>query len=103
MTSTRPFSSTPISPKGISPESENPQPTPKEPTAGAPKPAGISAEVYDELSNVYMDRIVEKLEHLQEEKEGVDVEYSVCALPLYSTNEIEMLTNLPICRLECSH
>jgi frataxin len=75
--SIRSFSSTPITSKGLSPESENPQPTPKEPTAGAPKAANISAEQYEELSNEYMDSIVEKLEQLQEEKENVDVEYSV--------------------------
>jgi frataxin len=77
LTSARPFSSTPIVHKGISPESENPQPTPKEPIAGAPQATGISAAEYEELSNEYMDRIVEKLEQLQEEKDSVDVEYSV--------------------------
>jgi frataxin len=77
VTSARPFSSTPIVPKGISPESENPQPTPKEPIAGGPQATGISAAEYEELSNEYMDRIVEKLEQLQEEKDSMDVEYSV--------------------------
>lgn len=73
----RTFSSTPAALKGLSPESENPQPTPKEPLSGAAKPAGITTEQYEELSNEYMDRIVEKLEQLQEEKETIDVEYSV--------------------------
>jgi frataxin len=77
----RAFSSTPAAFKGLSPESENPQPTPKEPLSGAAKPAGITAEQYEELSNEYMDRIVEKLEQLQEEKETIDVEYTVCPPP----------------------
>lgn len=78
----RAFSTTSIAPKGLSPESENPQPTATEPTSGAPKAANISDEQYEELSNEYIDLIVEKLEQLQEEKENVDVEYSSGVLTL---------------------
>lgn len=40
-------------------------------------PANISIEQYHQLSDEYMDSIVAKLEELQEEREDVDVEYSV--------------------------
>jgi hypothetical protein len=32
------------------------------------------------LADTYLERLIEKLEMLQEETEEVDVEYSVCAL-----------------------
>jgi hypothetical protein len=43
-------------------------------------PAEITVEQYNELSDDYMNALVEKLEQLQEETEEVDVEYSVCPL-----------------------
>jgi len=74
----RTFSSTRATYKGLSPESEDPQPIPKQPLSNtATKPTDITAQEYEELSNSYMDFLVEKLEELQEEKEEVDVEYSV--------------------------
>lgn len=39
--------------------------------------AELTQEQYNELSDEYMDTMVEKLEELQEEREDVDVEYSV--------------------------
>jgi len=67
--------------KGLSPESEEP-PTKEaedEPIVGA---AEISAEKYNELSDDYMNALVEKLEELQEETEEIDVEYSAGVLTL---------------------
>jgi frataxin len=65
--------------KGLSPETENPQPKEAEANSTASAPANLSAEQYAELSDTYMDALVEKLEQLQEENEGIDVEYSVCS------------------------
>ena len=65
-------------PKGLSPETENPQPTEREDVIDAAVPAELSAEEYTELSDIYMNAIVEKMDELQEEREGIDVEYSVC-------------------------
>lgn len=75
---------TPAILKGLSPESEDPHPTPKEPTAGAARPANITAEQFEDVADTYMNIIVEKLEELQEEKEDVDVEYSVCSPPQFN-------------------
>lgn len=67
--------------KGISPESENPQPKILESNAEPKQAAELTQNLYNELSDEYMDTIVEKLEELQEEREDVDVEYSVRSIP----------------------
>ncbi|KAL2072941.1 hypothetical protein VTL71DRAFT_10265 [Oculimacula yallundae] len=72
--------------KGLSPESEDP--TPKEPETEAYEPssssapADISIEEYHEMSDTYLNGVIEKLEQLQEEREEVDVEYSAGVLTL---------------------
>lgn len=67
------FSTTSASYKAISPD-----PTPREPAAdNSASPADLSIEEYHQLSEDYMDSIVGKLEELQEDREDVDVEYSV--------------------------
>jgi len=78
-----PFSTTSRACKGITPDSDNPQPkAPLEtPPAGA-APVDLSIEQYNQLSDDYMDAIVEKLEELGEEREDVDVEYSAGVLNL---------------------
>src|SRR3954453_22833687 len=66
----RPFSTTPSIYKGISPESENPQPKEPEPesaNATGAAPADLSVEEYNQLSDEYMDAILQPLESLQEE------------------------------------
>ncbi|KAB8300981.1 hypothetical protein EYC80_002905 [Monilinia laxa] len=68
--------------KGISPESENPQPKVSESNAEPKQAAELTQSQYNELSDEYMDTIVEKLEELQEEREDVDVEYSAGVLTL---------------------
>jgi frataxin len=57
---------------------------PKEAEQGASATAAtdISLEQYHQVSDDYLDNILAKLEHLQEEREGVDVEFSVCFGPL---------------------
>ncbi|ESZ95763.1 hypothetical protein SBOR_3870 [Sclerotinia borealis F-4128] len=68
--------------KGLSPESENPQPKILESNAKPKQAAELSQEQYSELSDEYMDMMVEKLEELQEKREDVDVEYSAGVLTL---------------------
>lgn len=64
--------------KGLSPETDNPQPKqPEAHTATAPSPTEITVEEYHQASDAYMDTIVAKLEQLQEQREDVDVEFSV--------------------------
>ena len=73
----RSFTTSIIYHKGLSPETDNPQPKEPEPTYEAPVAVELSIERYNELSDLYMDSIVEKLEQKQEDREDVDVEYSV--------------------------
>jgi len=67
--------------KGLSPESENPKPKTLESNPEPKQAAELTQEQYNELSDEYMDMMVEKLEELQEEREDVDVEYSVRFYP----------------------
>lgn len=73
------FSNSRTTAKGLSPETENPHPKEPEPnsTLSASGPADITADEYHELSDQYMEALVDKLEQLQEEDEQVDCEYSV--------------------------
>ncbi|KAG4442134.1 hypothetical protein IFR05_002347 [Cadophora sp. M221] len=72
--------------KGLSPESADPAPKESEPEAYEPTsssaPADISNEEYHELSDAYLNAVIEKLEQLQEDSEEVDVEYSAGVLTL---------------------
>ncbi|TAQ84130.1 hypothetical protein B7494_g7551 [Chlorociboria aeruginascens] len=62
----RQFSTTKIVAKGLSPESSDPAPANSESHALNLARVELTKEAYDELSDAYMDRIVEKLEELQE-------------------------------------
>ncbi|KAJ8059737.1 hypothetical protein OCU04_011381 [Sclerotinia nivalis] len=68
--------------KGLSPESENPQPKILDSNEEPKQAAELTQEQYNELSDEYMDAMVEKLEALQEEREDIDVEYSAGVLTL---------------------
>ncbi len=70
--------------KGLSPESEEPKVKEKteEKSLYASAPAELTNEKYHELSDEYLNALVEKLEELQEETEEVDVEYSVRLLSI---------------------
>jgi frataxin len=87
------FSTTRPSLKGLSPETDNPQLTPREPESNVSEsafgPADITIEQFHELSDTYLEALIEKLEMLQEETEEVDVEYTVCVL-LYISMTILM-------------
>ncbi|KAH7357245.1 hypothetical protein BKA65DRAFT_592722 [Rhexocercosporidium sp. MPI-PUGE-AT-0058] len=84
--STRAFSTSVPKFKGLSPESADPTPKESEPEAYEPTsssaPAEISIEEYHQLSDTYLNGVIEKLEQLQEEREEVDVEYSAGVLTL---------------------
>ena len=63
--------------KGLTPDSEDPQPKEAEEHDTPDVPTQISNEQYHELSDIYMNNMVAKLEQLQEARDDVDVEYSV--------------------------
>jgi frataxin len=89
---TRPFSITYPARKGLSPDSEDPQPKEAEPHTVDAAPLELSIERYNQLSDEYIDAIVSKLEELQEEREDVDVEYSV-RLPSFPIPQSRQLTS----------
>ena len=67
--------------KGLSPETDDPQPKqPEAHTTSAAAPTEITMDEYHLVSDAYMDTILARLEQLQESREDVDVEFSVCAL-----------------------
>jgi frataxin len=76
----RAFSTTRIAYKSLSPEFEDSQPKETEDHAAAAAAAVLTIEQYNELSDEYMNAMVEKLEQVQEEREDVDVEYSAGVL-----------------------
>ncbi len=79
-------SATPILRKGLSPESENPPPPRDAEEVSIPAVAANITDVeYHRLADDYLEIIVNKLEKLQDEREDVDVEYSVRPLPPPST------------------
>jgi hypothetical protein len=64
--------------KGLTPDSSDPPPrTPESTSTQASGPAEISIDQYHELSDIYLNSLVEQLEQLQEEREEVDCEYTV--------------------------
>ncbi|KAI9824614.1 MAG: Mitochondrial chaperone Frataxin [Thelocarpon impressellum] len=73
--------------KGISPSSSEPA-APRSSTSSASTaaaqdaPAELSTEAYHERADLFMDELVGQLEALQEEREGVDVEYTAGVLTL---------------------
>lgn len=74
---TRSFSSTRTIQKGIRPETEEPQP--KETWQPVSRePTKLTDEQYHEVADVYFERMVAQFEELQERREDIDVEYSVC-------------------------
>lgn len=81
LTAARAFSASRCAYKGLSPETDNPQPRqPEEHTTNAAEPTEITIEEYHQVSDAYMDNILAKLEQLQEAREDVDVEFSVCTI-----------------------
>jgi frataxin len=70
--------------KGISPESEDPQPKEAEDQITATSPTDLTNEEYHEVADRYMDKMVAALEELQEDREDVDVEFSVGLIEIWA-------------------
>lgn len=63
------------------PETEDPAPPNDEAVEpGNLQPAQLTDEEYQQISDAQMDGVYEKAEALQESREDVEVEYSVCDL-----------------------
>lgn len=97
ISSARAFSTSPPAFKGLSPESADPAPKESEPEAYEPTsssaPADISTEDYHELSDAYLNAVIEKLEQLQEESEEVDVEYSVSTSSILTSHSCNTIAS----------
>lgn len=63
--------------KGLSPESPDPEPKSRLESGHAADPAPISTEDYHKVADGYIEKLVHKLEQMQEEKGDMDCEYSV--------------------------
>ena len=59
------------------PETENPQPPARVEENRVLQPTELDDEEYQARSDEYMDAIHEKAEEMQEERQDVEVEYSV--------------------------
>lgn len=68
--------------------------TPSRPAA-KPEAAVLSTEQYHKISDRYIDGLVAQLEEMQEEREDVDVEYSVRLVPSPSPFPIPTLSPSP--------
>lgn len=67
--------------KGITPDAEDP--SPKElPGEHVTQPTDTTDEVYHEISDRYLEGVLAKLEEMQESREDLDVEFSVCVSEL---------------------
>ena len=73
----RRFLSTTANRHGITPD-DKPAKSP-EPTQVLKTPADISEGTYHTVADEYLDKLISRLEELQDEREDVDVEYSVPA------------------------
>jgi len=74
---TRSFSNASRAFKGILPDTDEPTLKEREPLHEVKDPTPIEIEEYHERADHYLEELVSKAEELAEEKEGVDVEYSV--------------------------
>lgn len=77
---TRGLSYTSRSYKGILPDTDEPTLKEREPLHEVNEPTPIEVEEYHERADQYLEELVTRAEELAEEKEGVDVEYSVSIL-----------------------
>lgn len=88
----RAFSATVARPLGLSPESEEPPAKTASPETETTeynvggKPADLTPETYHELSDKYLNVLVDKMEQMQEDNKDVDCEFSVCC-PLSSLHD----------------
>lgn len=59
------------------PDSEEPKPKAPEPTYHVSEPTPIEDDEFHTHADEYLERVVARVEELQESREDVDVEYSV--------------------------
>lgn len=64
--------------KGIQPHSEDPQPKESEAIDDIKNPTPLSDAEYHDRAESLLEEIVAKMESMQEQRDDVDVEYSVC-------------------------
>jgi frataxin len=74
---TRYFSNASRAYKGILPDTDEPKLKEREPLHEVNDPTPIEIDEYHERADQYLEELVSRAEELAEEKEGVDVEYSV--------------------------
>lgn len=72
------FFSTTVPRHSILPDQENPPPKESEPTVQASEPTPLEEDQYHTLADQLIEQIVTRVEEVQEGREDVDVEYSVC-------------------------
>lgn len=53
------------------------------------KPTNITEEQYHQLADEYLETILNKFEEIQDAREDVDVEFSVCSQPLFIYTSIQ--------------
>lgn len=87
----RSFASSSRTFKGILPDTDEPTLKESEPLHEINDPTPIPVEEYHERADHYLEELVSRAEELAEEKEGVDVEFSVSFGPRH--NSLRMLTS----------
>jgi frataxin len=73
----QPFTTGSWASKGLSPICEEPEPQIHKTMATTMKPVELSDEKYHTVSDLFIENMLSKLEQIQEDKEDVDVDYSV--------------------------
>lgn len=74
---------------GITPDDKPPQPKDAEPIKTVVSPANITDAEYHAAADEYLERLMGHLEQMQDQREDVDVEYSVGCFPF--TEDLEKI------------
>lgn len=64
--------------KGLQPDQEEPKPVEAEDNHDISEPTPIDDAEYHERAELLLEEIVQKMEEMQESRDDVDAEYSVC-------------------------
>lgn len=64
--------------KGLQPDQEEPKPVEAEDNHDISEPTPISDAEFHERAELLLEEIVQKMEEMQESRDDVDAEYSVC-------------------------
>lgn len=73
------------------PETDDPQPKQSAKTIVSLAPADLTDGEYHQLANEYLDTVVAKFEELQDEKDAVDVEFTVRKPLLFPMGPVQPL------------